>query len=85
MEGQKLFAGKVDRLAMQSNGKGPLDRTGKASEMAIIGRFTILEQPAYYYDFCFTQTWLMHGTEPSDVSSSWWFSAHALNEMVATV
>lgn len=46
--------------------KGPVDRAGKASEMAIIGRFRLLEQLAYDYDFCFMQKWLMHGTEPPD-------------------
>ncbi|KAH3813995.1 hypothetical protein DPMN_142471 [Dreissena polymorpha] len=85
MEGQKLLVGKEERLAVQSKVKGPVDRAGKASERAIIGRFRLLEQLAYDYDFCFTQKWLMHGTEPPDVSLSSWFSAHALNEMVATV
>ncbi|KAH3752800.1 hypothetical protein DPMN_187426 [Dreissena polymorpha] len=71
MEGQKLLVGKEERLAVQSKVKGPVDRAGKASERAIIGRFILLEQLAYDYDFCFTQKWLMHGTEPPDVSLSW--------------
>ncbi len=66
MKGQHLLARKEERLVVQSRGKGPVDRAGKASEMAIIGRFRLLEQLAYDYDFCFMQKWLMHGTEPPD-------------------